>query len=114
VVRYCASGGNIHDARPRVLTGVAVVPGNGLIADERAVLDGEETLTSAVDGAAVGFAERSPITTEAAAVLAESLVADECAAEERGGCPAPFMIRPPDRPPPRRRSPPSYPRPGWR
>src|SRR5262249_33466412 len=96
VVRNRAPGGNIHDVGSRGLRGVAAVSGDGLIGDEPGVSDREETLTSAVDGAAVGYAERSASTIQAAAVGAESLVAEERAADNRGTRPDTPIIGNPD------------------
>src|SRR5262245_6146140 len=96
IIRNRAPGRNVHDVRPWGLTGIAAAPGDGLVADEGAVLDREETLASGVDGAAVDHAKHFPTATQAVAVLAESLVAEEGAAGERVGCPDTVMIRIPD------------------
>src|SRR5262249_47662366 len=78
------SSGNVHGGNLRAFADPAAA-GDGRVVDKRAILDGEIIRAFAVDGAAVGFAQRS--TADAAAPGAERPVADEGAAGDHGGSP---------------------------
>src|SRR5437667_5326804 len=90
VIRDAAAGGVVHDIDDRAVAPDAAVAGDGLVANERAVLhDERRNLTGvalAMDGAAVGLTECGPagVPGEHAAAGADRPVADEGAADDRG------------------------------